>query len=251
MKNIYRFCLLWVLSIFSTVSIAQEFSGQLTWSKRVELSTPISGVVQDVFAKPAQQVAKGDVLLQLDPRSFKSKVQALKAQLLSDDENLKEAKREMQRAQELYDRTVLSDHDLQTAKNLLVNAQAKLQKVKSELSGAKLQLEYSAIRAPFNAVVLDVNAVKGQVVSAKLAPPVLVTIAEAGRMIARINLTNEQLSEISSKQGAKVVIEDYSYPGTIEKMSLEADKNGLYSVDVIFDPGKKLLFAGKKVKVTL
>ena len=57
----------------------QEFEGVLGWSKRVELSPSVNGVVQKVFTQSGKLAAKGEVLVQLDPRSFKADLQYAKA----------------------------------------------------------------------------------------------------------------------------------------------------------------------------
>ena len=72
-KNIFLSVLVLMLSIIPLVD-AEEFDGTLTWSKRVELSTPVNGIVQKVFSQQGKIAAKGDVLIQLDPRAFKAEL---------------------------------------------------------------------------------------------------------------------------------------------------------------------------------
>ena len=94
---------------------AESYPAALNWSKRMELSTPISGVVKEVLVSAGDKIGKGAVVLRLDDAVFKAQLDAAQAALHSSDENLKESQRELQRTTEMYNRTLLADHDLQVA----------------------------------------------------------------------------------------------------------------------------------------
>lgn len=237
---------------FSVVN-AEEFEAILGWSKRVELSTPVNGVVQKVFALPGKVAAKGEVLVQLDPRGFKADLKFAKASYKNADEQNQETKRELERQLDMYERTMLSDHDLQVAKNNSIAAQAKLHQAESSLTKAKLNLENSAIRAPFNALVINIIAVKGQVVATQVTPPTLVVVAEAQRMLARFYASVDKVSQLVINQGVKINLTGKIYQGKIINIALEPEKSksNFYAVDIIFDSKEDLLRAGQNVKVDL
>lgn len=232
---------------------AEEIEGLLTWSKRVELSTPVDGVVQKVFAQPGTIVAMGDVLVQLDPRSFKADLKFARAKLKSTKGENDEAQRELDRQMDMYDRTMLSEHDLQVAKNNKTTAEAAYLQAQSVLTKAKLNLEYSAIRAPFNSVVISTKAVAGMVVATESHPPVLVTVAEASRMLARIYVSASKLEQLVLNQGVKLDVSGNIFQGKIQSIALEPEQAGTkgYPVDIIFDTGDKLFRAGQKVKADI
>lgn len=236
---------------FSSVVAAEEFDAVLTWSKRVELSTPASGVIQEVFAYPGSIVAKGEVLVQLDPRVFKADLKYAEAKVLNASGQYQEAKRELVRQTDMYDRSMLSEHDLQTAKNALTAARSELLQAESSLAKARVNLEYSAIRSPFNAIVINTSAAKGQVVASVMVPPVLVVVAEAYRMLARFKLTVDKLNNIVANQGVKVSVAGKTYQGKVVAVSLEPGKDNAYAVEVIFDSEKDVLRTGQKAKVSL
>lgn len=236
---------------FSSVAAAEEFDAVLTWSKRVELSTPASGVIQDVFAQQGSIVAKGEVLIQLDPRVFKADLKYAEAKVLNTSGQYQEAKRELVRQTDMYDRSMLSEHDLQTAKNNLTAARSELLQAESSLAKARVNLEYSAIRSPFNAVVINTSAAKGQVVASVMVPPVLVVVAEAQRMLARFNLAIDKLNNIVANQTVKVSVAGKIYEGKVVAVSLEPSKDNTYTVEVIFDSQEDVLRTGQKAKVSL
>lgn len=233
-------------------ALAQDIEAGLVWSKRVELSSPVSGVVDKVLVVSGSKVAKGDTLLQLDQRSFKTSVDKSEAEVKRTRAIRDEAKRELDRAQELYDRTLLSDHELQTAKNGHIEASARYQQAQAGLAQAKLEMEYSSIRAPFNAVVIKMLASEGLSISSELNSPVLAIIAEDGRMQARGVVSGSQLNSISLNQPARVEVNGKTYQGKVRAMSLEpANTADQYHLDVEFETGGQLLRAGQKAKISL
>ena len=239
--------------LFSTSIVAEEYEAVLAWSKRVELSTPVNGLVQKVFAQTGKIVAKGDVLVQLDPRIFKADLKYAKAKYNNVNEQSLESKRELERQLDMYDRSMLSEHDLQVAKNNYTAAQSNYLQSQAELTKAKLNLEYSAIRAPFNAIVITSTAVKGQVVAAEVIPPILVIIAEANRMLAKFYVSSDKVNDLVLSQGVNINIAGKSYQGKLFSIALEQDKSklGYYAVDVIFDSKKTALRAGQRATISL
>lgn len=250
----YFFIFAVLLTLFTTAVVkAEGFEATLGWSKRVELSSPVNGVVHKVFAESGKIVAKGEVLVQLDPRIFKANLKYAKAKLKNTNEHSLETKRELDRQLDMYDRSMLSEHDLQVAKNNFSSAQALSQQAQASLTKAKLNLEYSAIRAPFNAVVVNSVAIKGQIVAAELSPPTLVIVAEAQRMLARFYAATDKANSFVINQGVEVNVAGKSYQGRILNIALEPDrlKLGHYAVDVIFDLNDKILRAGQKATIEL
>lgn len=234
---------------------ALDIPASLHWSKRVELGTPVSGIIKTVVANIGDKVNKGDVLIKLDDRKYVAALNKAKARVKDLNEKHKEAKRELDRALELYDRTVLSDHDLQTAKNAKVAADSEYATANAELVTAKLNLEYASIRAPFKALVLQRKAELGQVVVSQLKPETLITIAAAGEMIARGYIEQGDLNGQLRGHSATVIVAGKHYAGKVKHVGLEPvklDKRGIYyEIDIVFNIGERILRAGQQVTIKL
>jgi RND family efflux transporter MFP subunit len=251
---IVKYFFIIILSLcVNTIAIAEEVDAVLSWSKRVALSTPVSGIVQKVFAESGKVVGEGDPLIQLSPRAFKADLKFAKAKRTSTYEQRQEARRELDRQVDMYERAMLSEHDLQVAKNNFIAAKARYQQAQSSLTKAKLNLELSTIRAPFNAIVINVKAVKGQVVASAVTPPILVVVAQAQKMLARFYIAIEKVNDFTLNQTVEINVAGRIYQGNILNISLEPDelKSDHYAVEVVFDTNNALLRAGQKVKITL
>lgn len=205
------------------VAFAAELQATLDWARRVELSTPVSGTVTKVMVEPGARVGQGDTLLTLDPRPFQARVARARAELASAQETLAEARREVERAQELFDRQVMSTHELQLEKIALTEAQSAHQKAKSELELAQLELEYATVHAPYDAVVLQRRVEPGQTVVTRLQTTPLLVLAGAERMLARARVSAAQLAQFKPGSEVEVRVEGRAYRGTVGNLGLEPE----------------------------
>ena len=85
-----------------------------------------------------------------------------------------EAKRDLDRAQELYSRTVSSTAELDSAKLRYTRAKSAWNVAEARMTIAKKNLMDTELRAPFNGVVTALPAAPGVVVVAECQPRVLV-----------------------------------------------------------------------------
>lgn len=243
--------ILLALSVLSTPLQAAEADATLQWVRTVPLSTAVSGVIDAVNVTKGERVQSDQVLLSLVGKTFQADVVAQEANLKKAENNNTEAERELERTQELYDRTLLSDHELQLGKIQRDAAAAELQAARASLARAERDLFYSVVRAPFDAWVLQRNAQPGQTVVVKLQAAPLLVLAEAGRMLARSEVTGETASKLTLGATAEVTVAGKNYAGKISFISLEPVKPSVdkYTVDVTFPSGNSVLRVGQAAKL--
>ncbi len=176
LKHRMATCLLGIC--VSVAAVAADVPAVVGWSQKVELGTLVSGVVGEVHVRPGQIVSKGDELISLDGRSFSGQVNRRLAAYKYAKAALEEAEREDERAVELYDRTVLSDFERNQALIALHSARARAEAAHVDLIEARLELERSVVRAPFDGIVLAVNVSPGQTVVSEWQSQPLVTLAD-------------------------------------------------------------------------
>jgi RND family efflux transporter MFP subunit len=242
-----------MLLVASSVAAAQEFTASLSWARRAELAAPVSGVISEVSAVVGQRVNKGAVLVQLDPRPFQAQIDQVRAQLDGMRELRAEAEREQERAIELYERTVLSDHELQVAKIEFARADADYRQAQARLRQLELELAYSSVRAPFDALVIERTAEVGQAVSAELEPRALVTVAQAGVMRARASVDAEQVRQLAPGDRATVDVAGKAYAAELKWIGLEPSQAQplRYPVEFELTTGSDPLRAGLPATVRL
>lgn len=251
MNKINQFLTTVTLLLLSNVSIALEVEAVTAWANRVEVGSQVTGVVTVVNVSAGQQVKKDELLLQLDQRYFTDKYSKTRAQLVSDKETMIEAKRELDRSLDLYEQTILAEHELQMAKNAHKKAVADYRNAVAENTRARMQLEYSSFKAPFDAVIIKVLKNVGESVNARTETPLMLVIAEAGKMKATAMVSADSLAEIKTGQAAKVTVAGQSYNGKVKNVGLEPEAaSGLYKLDVEFTT-TAVIPAGSKASINL
>lgn len=242
-----------ILNVFTTqLVLAADIDGKIAWSQRIEMSTTVSGIVGEVLVNPGDSVEKDDVLLRLDPSRFNVAVASTAATEKDAKYKLKEAEREWDRAQELYERTVLADRDLQLAENALVAAQAEFARAKARHTSAKRDLFESVIRAPFNAMILARQAQPGQTVVTRMQSVPLLTIAATTNYHASGLVSASVADKLATGQAVDVTINGQRYNGILASIGYEPEKNTeVYPVTVRFATGGDLLRAGQSATIHL
>jgi RND family efflux transporter MFP subunit len=232
---------------------AADVPATLQWSQRVELSTPVSGVVKAVNVEVGDLVKKGQVLLSLDSTSYQASVAEIQSEITRLDAQAEEAKRDLDRVQELYERTIVSTTDLDLAKLRLVKSQSMLAEARARLRQDQKALDDTSLHAPFDAVVILRQAEPGLSVAAGLQPRMLLTLARSGEMIARLYLPSPQIDNLKTGQTVTVNVAGTGYTGKIKTLGLEpvqTKEGAVYPVDVLFQI-KQPLRAGVPALVKL
>jgi RND family efflux transporter MFP subunit len=154
-------------------------TGTLSAADKIPLTTPVSGVVEKVFVKSGQRVSKGTLLLQLDKTILQARLDEAIAEQARAQAEENDAKRDLDRAQELFDRTVSSATELDAAALRHARAQAALATASARRVIAQENLNNAELRAPFNGVVSSVPGMPGTVVTADCQPKTLVFMSSA------------------------------------------------------------------------
>jgi RND family efflux transporter MFP subunit len=238
---------------FSQTVWAADTPAVLQWSHRVELSAPVSGVVNAVNVDVGELVKKGQVLLTLDGAVYQARVAEIQAGITRLVAEAAEAKRDLVRVEELYARTVVATADLDMAKLRNTRAESLLAEARANLRQNQKVADDTAIRAPFDAIVVVRQVEPGMSVAAGLQPQILLILARSGEMLARLYLPAAQLDKLKVGQSVTVATGGQSYPGKIKALGLEPSKrdgDASYQVDVIF-ASKEQLRAGAAAVVKL
>jgi RND family efflux transporter MFP subunit len=143
-------------------------------AEAVPLTTRVSGVVETVLVKPGQQVKKGTPLVRLDKTVLQARLDQAGAEHALAQAEFEDARRELERAQELYKRSVSSTSELDAATLRHARARALLEAARARRVIAQKDLRDTELKAPFDGVVSAVPGAPGTVVAADCQPVPLV-----------------------------------------------------------------------------
>lgn len=218
---------------------AMELTAVLDWQQRVEMGTLVDGVVNKVNVTKGQRVSRGTLMVELDQRKVQAKLAWAEAHATAVKLEKDEARRELDRALDLYDRTLISDHERKQAEVDAANADAMALLADAELTQIRIEREYARIKAPFDGVVVGLHTYPGQALVNHLATQPLITLADTTRMRAVSRVTQEVANSLEIGQAVKVGIRGQWIDGKIAFIGLEPDGQE-YPLEVLFTPPEQV-----------
>lgn len=242
-----------LLSLVSLPLAAAQWDGVVDWTQRTEMSTAVTGVVSQVTAVPGERVKKGQLLLTLEQGAIRARLAQRNAEMKHKSLLRTEARKELDRAEELYARTLLADHDLELAKVAFAEADAAYQLTRADVSEAQQTLAQSQIKAPLDAVVIARHVQPGQTVVSRCDAQPMLTLAAVGRMKVRFAVALDEAGSIAQGKSATVEVGAKRYSGKVTRIAYEPQSvNGTlrYPAEVEFAVERPLRI-GQQARVSI
>jgi multidrug efflux system membrane fusion protein len=164
-----------------------EFSGRLEAIERVEVRSRVSGVIEAVHFREGSLVKQGDLLISIDQAPYLAEFERTQAQVLAAEARVALAAGENERGQQLMASRNVSQKDLDTRFNALREAQANLRAAQAAQQTARLNLDYTQIRAPISGRIGRLDVTIGNLVAAGASAPLMTTLLSVDPIYAAFN----------------------------------------------------------------
>ena len=210
-----------------TITQVVEASGTINPVNTVSVGSTVSGLISAIYVDFNSKVTKGQLLAEIDPRTFQATVDQNAANVASAQADLanKQAAYEMstktlRRYQNLYAKNFIPKSELDQAEadyksNLAqVNAaKAKISQTQAQYSQSLVNLNYTKITAPVSGMIISREIDLGQPVAASFQAPELFTIAQdLEKMQIEVNVSEADIGEV--KEGQDVIYTLDGYPNS-------------------------------------
>ncbi len=137
------------------VQLFVESQGKVQPARTVNLSAPVAGTVAWISPKleAGGYVAEGESLLRIDSSDYEIALARGEATLVQAQAEEAHARAEFERLRGLAERRLVSESQIQNAERQANVTAARISEIESQLRQARLDLERTEVRAPFDAVV--------------------------------------------------------------------------------------------------
>jgi len=152
-----------------------EFTGRTEPMESVQVRPRVSGYIQEVRFQSGQLVKKGDVLFVIDPRWHKAELDRREAEAQRAEVQLENAGREANRTAQLLTNRAISTEDADARLSRFQEAKAALLAAEALRDSAKLDLEYTQVRASIDGRVSRALLTEGNYVSGNAGTATLLT----------------------------------------------------------------------------
>lgn len=181
-----------------------EFTGRTAPVDSVEVRPRVSGYIQEVRFQSGQLVKKGDVLFVVDPRWHQAEFDRLEAEAERARVQLDNAKREADRTAQLLANKAISTEEGDERISRFKEAKAALEAAEAARDSAKLDLDYTQVRAPIDGRVSRALLTEGNYVSGIAgAATLLTTVVSVNPVYVYADMDEDSLlkfNTLASKQ---------------------------------------------------
>lgn len=233
--------------------------GTVVARNTVTVSPQVGGQLLSINFKEGDPVNKGELLAQIDPRTFQASYDQAVAQQRQAEAQLATARSNYERSQTLLAKGYIAKQDLESLRNTVTQDEALVAADRANAENAKVQLGYTRIIAPIDGVA-GIRAVDpGNVVSTSTS---IVTLTQIHPIYVEFNLPEQNLEQVRTAFRAGLPLQvtaldrTDAHPidasGVLQVVDNQIDTStGTFKLRAVFDNKDGNLWPGQFVNVQL
>ncbi|RXF68477.1 efflux RND transporter periplasmic adaptor subunit [Hansschlegelia zhihuaiae] len=160
------------------VADTAEFTGRFEASGLVEVRAQVSGQLMQVAFKDGADVKTGDLLFKIDPRPYEAELTQAEASVITAKTRVDLTKSDVDRARDLLRTGNISDQVAQQRNQAYGEALSTQRSAEAAVANAKLNLEWTNVRAPIDGRIGRKMVTEGNLIAAGAGSTVLTTIVQ-------------------------------------------------------------------------
>ncbi|HEY8517004.1 MAG TPA: efflux RND transporter periplasmic adaptor subunit [Candidatus Binatia bacterium] len=228
----------------------------VTGDRYVSIGVRVPGRIERYFIEEGESVKKGDPLVQLDDRDYRAALDRAQASLELARANAELADAELRRGRELRKNGVISEQEFDILENKADVARASIAQLEAEVEAARVNLEYTTLRAPTDGVVLAKLKEVGEIAvpGGFAGSGDLVRIANLTDIRAEVDVNEADLDRVKMGGLARVTPDAYpnrNYAARVVKLYPQVDRQkGTLKIEVKLENPDDKLLPDMSVRVT-
>ena len=147
------------------LTLTTELPGRTRAHLVAEVRPQVGGIIEQRLFREGAEVGAGELLYRIDPASFQAAYDSAKAALAKAQADIRSVQLKAERYKDLVRIKAVSDQDYDDARAALAQAQAEVEAQKAALETARINLDYTQVRAP----------IAGRIGRSSVTPGALVT----------------------------------------------------------------------------
>jgi multidrug efflux system membrane fusion protein len=245
-----------------------EFSGRIEAVETVQLRPRVSGYIDKVNYIEGQEVNKGDVLFTIDSRSYRAELARAQAELNRARTQAELGRSESERAHKLAEVQVISTEEYEQRRSAAAQAAANVAAAQAALDAARLNVEFTQVRAPISGRAGRALVTAGNLVSAGDAASVLTTLVSLDKVhvhfdaderaflrYAEMARNGERPSDRDGKVPVQVALVDetgFPHAGLVDFLDNQIDRStGTIRARALLDNADRAFTPGLYARVRL
>jgi multidrug efflux system membrane fusion protein len=248
-----------VTIVVKTVPVRLYAIGNVEPFTTVAVKARVDGQIVSVHFKEGDEVRRGAILFEIDPRQFAASLKQAQANLGKDKALYDRAVEQEKRYKDLLGKNFISPDAYEQVRTNMDTAAATVRGDEATIESAKLSLEYCTIRAPVTGYAGRIQIQQGNLVKANDTNP-LVTINQVVPIYTTFSVPEQNIADIRKYQADGVLKVEAAFansahapvPGKLSFIDNAADMTtGTIKLKAEFPNTDKALWPGQFVNVVL
>ncbi len=239
------------------VPIVVEVAGRTTASAVADIRPQVDGIIKSRVFTEGSTVKAGDLLYEIDPRSYQAAADSAAASLQKAQAALPSAQAKVDRYNQLVGANSVTAQNLDDAKATLAQAKADIASAEAAVEAAKINLDRTKVRAPIGGIIGTSAVTEGALVTAQQTTalatirqldPIYVDLSDSSANLLRFRAMMEsgKLKRGDGPPTLKLILEDgsvFGETGTLDTMDATVSQTtGTFSIrSTLANPGRQLL----------
>lgn len=198
----------------------------------VEIRPQVEGYLSATFVDEGDYVTKGTPLFKIDDQLYREQYNEAAANYAASEANLEKAAIELEKNKALQAGNVISNVQLRTIEADYKAVKAAMMQTKAIMESARIQLEYTHIKAPVNGLVGRLPFRKGSFITTANTQP-LTLLSDINKVRAYFSISEQDylpFMEVYKKDSVQVSMllangEEYPHKGRIDAVNGVFEKN--------------------------
>ncbi|ARU49587.1 efflux RND transporter periplasmic adaptor subunit [Sulfurospirillum diekertiae] len=246
------------------VTLTRELPGRTKATLSSEIRPQVGGIIQARLFEEGSLVKKDAVLYQIDPSSYQAAFDEAKAALKNAEATLESSRLKSERYADLVKMEGVSKQEVEDAKAAYLQAVANVEEKTAALQSARINLEYTKIKAPISGRIGTSSVSVGALVSAsqttalatiRTLDPIYLDLTQSSTQLLKLRAL---LTQQGLKKGGTTValnLEDgsrYAHNGTLQFQEVAVDEStGSVTLRATFPNPDGVLLPGMYVRALL
>ncbi|MDX9707920.1 MAG: efflux RND transporter periplasmic adaptor subunit [Trichloromonas sp.] len=175
-----------------SVRLTSELPGRTAPRLIAEVRPQVGGIIQKRLFTEGTDVKAGQVLYQIDPALYRAEVARAEAALTRAMANVTSIRQRFERYRELVKVNAVSQQDYDDTSAALRQAEAEIEVAKAALQTARINLDYTTVKAPISGRIGRSAVTDGALVTAN-QPQALATIQQLDTIYVDVVQTTAEL----------------------------------------------------------
>jgi HlyD family secretion protein len=244
-----------------TIEVVVSSAGIVEPLATVEVKSKASGEVLDLLVATGDRVEQGALMVTIDPRTVRNRLDQSDAELKAAQSRREIAKTQIARVESLVKAGTLTQSDLEQAQLDLANSESQVVTSRVSVENARIAVDDTDIRAPIAGTIIFKPVEIGQVISSPTQDfsggTMLLQMADLSAVQIRSLVDETDIGKIRSGMTASVLVAAYPnqpFPGEVIKIEPQAviEQNvTMFAVLVSIQNPDGLLLPGMNAEVDI